>query len=63
MKFKKLKQELKELQDKLGSANKVIYMQMQELKELNNICELNDKFHKEEIFKLQSIVEYLERKI
>ena len=34
MKFKELKQEIKELQDKLNSANRVIYRQMQEIKEL-----------------------------
>ena len=36
MKFKELKQEIKELQEKLNGANKVIYAQMQEIQELNN---------------------------
>ena len=63
MKFKELKQENKELQEKLNSANKVIYLQMQEIQELNNICEYNDKAHKRELERKDAIIEYLEGKI
>ena len=63
MKFKELKQELKELQEKLNGANKVIYMQMQEIQELNNICEYNNKAHRRELDRKDAVIEYLEGKI
>ena len=63
MKFKELKQENKELQEKLNSANRVIYRQMQEIQELNNVCEYNDKAHKRELERKDAVIEYLEGKI
>lgn len=63
MKFKELKQEIKELQEKLNSANRVIYRQMQEIQELNNICEYNDKSHRRELDRKDAVIEYLEGKI
>ena len=63
MKFKEIKQEIKELQEKLNGANKVIYMQMQEIQELNNICEYNDKAHIRELERKDAVIEYLEEKI
>ena len=45
MKFKELKQEVKELQEKLNGANKVIYAQMQEI-----------QAQKEKILKLYRLV-------
>ena len=55
--------EIKELQEKLGGANKVIYRQMQEIQELNNICEYNDKAHRRELDCKDAVIEYLEGKI
>lgn len=63
MKFKELKQEVKELQEKLNGANKVIYMQMQEIQELNNVCEFNDKAHRRELDHKDAVIEYLEGKV
>ena len=63
MKFKELKQEIKELQEKLNSANRVIYRQMQEIQELNNVCEFNDKAHRRELDHKDAVIEYLEGKI
>ena len=48
MKLEELKQEIKELQEKLNEANKLIYMQMEVIQELNNICGFNDKAHRRE---------------
>lgn len=61
--FKQHTAELKELQEKLNSANRVIYMQMQEIQELNNICEYNDKAHIRELERKDAVIEYLEGKI
>ena len=62
MKFKEMKKELKELQEKLNSANRVIYRQMQEIQELNNICEFNDKHFRAELDRKDAVIEYLEKK-
>ena len=55
--------EIEELQEKLGGANKVIYMQMQEIQELNNLCEYNDKANRRELDRKAAVIEYLEGKI
>ena len=61
--FKQHNAEIKELQEKINSANRVIYRQMQEIQELNNVCEYNDKAHKRELERKDAVIEYLEGKI
>ena len=63
MKFKEMKKEIKELREKLNNSNKVVYMQMQEIQELNDICEFNDKYFRAEIERKDAVIEYLEGKI
>ena len=58
----KLKQEIKELQEKINGANKVIYRQMQEIQELNNLCEYRNKAHRKELDRKDAVIEYLEGK-
>lgn len=60
MTFKELKKEVKNLTKALGVSNRTVFMLMEENKTLNNICELNEKHYKEEIARLNTIVEYLE---
>ena len=60
MTFKELKKEVKSLTKALGVANGVVCKQIDEIAKLNNICELNEKHYKEEIARLNTIVEYLE---
>lgn len=60
MTFKELKKEVKSLTKALGVANGVVCKQIDEIAMLNNICELNEKYCKEEIARLNTIVEYWE---
>ena len=60
MTFKELKKEVKNLTKALGVANRTVFLLMEENKNLNNICELNEKYCKEEIARLNTIIEYWE---
>lgn len=60
MKYKELKKHNKRLEKALGIANRTVFQQMQEIKTLNNICEMNEKYYNAEVERLNTIIEYLE---
>lgn len=60
MKYKELKKHNKRLEKALGVANRSVCLQIEEIRALDNICEMNEKYYNAEVERLNTIIEYLE---
>lgn len=60
MSNKILREEIERLKKALGIANRTVFQQMEEIKTLNSICEMNEEYFNRGVEKLNTIIEYLE---